>query len=243
MNHTKGQKMKNFKKKLLSAVAVVALSPLAQAGVISYSDEHAASTTDWFDTLTVSQFDSSMGTLNTVDISFSAEMLSDMTLDNDNATDTIARGTVSVDTIGSFLGLGSLGISLSANTGFQNLGADDSGDTDIAGNGGGDEYVGLALSGSDLLSLTIDSSNADFLSFIGTGTLSTTGLGTFGGFAVAGGGGNVDVNLNTLASAALSVTYNFTDRASTTVPETGSLAIFGLGLAGFALSRRAKKSV
>ena len=38
------------------------------------------------------------------------------------------------------------------------------------------------------------------------------------------------------------VTYTFEDIA-TSVPETGSLAIFGLGLAGFALSRRAKKSV
>lgn len=37
------------------------------------------------------------------------------------------------------------------------------------------------------------------------------------------------------------VTYEY-DAISTTVPETGSLAIFGLGLAGLALSRKAKKS-
>ncbi|XPF92687.1 choice-of-anchor E domain-containing protein [Colwellia sp. RE-S-Sl-9] len=234
--------MKNFKKKLLSAVAVVALSPLAQAGVISYSDNHISSTTDWFDTLTVSQFDSSMGTLNTVDISFSAAMLSDMILDNDNVSATTARGTVSVDTIGSFLGLGALNIALSADTGFQALAADDSGDTDIPGAGGADEYAGLGLTGSDMMNITIDASNADFLNFIGAGTVSTVGLGTFGGYAVAGGGGNVDVNVNTSASAILNVTYNFTDKVTTSVPETGSLAIFGLGLAGFALSRKAKKS-
>jgi len=234
--------MKSFKKKLLSAVAVVALSPLAQAGVISFSDEHAVSITDWSDTLTVAQFDSAQGTLNSVDVLFSATMFTDLTLDNDNATAASARGTVSVDTIGSFLGLGSLGVSLSTSTGFQALGADDSGDTDIVGAGGLDEFEALGLSGSDLLSVTLTSADFDFASFIGTGFLSTTSLETFGGFGVQGGGGNVDVNVNTVASAALTVTYNFTDTVTTSVPETGSLAIFGLGLAGLALTRKAKKS-
>lgn len=234
--------MKIFKTKLLAAITVVALSPLAQAGVISFSDTHATSITDWNDTLTVSQFDTTLGSLNTIDISFSADMFSDMILDNDNSGATVARGTVSVDTIGSFLGLGALSVSISANTGFQALGSDDSGDTDNAGSDGVDEYVGLALYDSDLINITINSSHADFLNFIGAGSVSTTGLGTFGGFAVAGGGGNVDVNVNTVASAALNVTYNYTDATTTSVSETGSLAIFGLGLAGFALSRKAKKS-
>jgi len=49
---------------------------------------------------------------------------------------------------------------------------------------------------------------------------------------------------NTLSSAAwgkVEVAYTY-EEIVTSVPETGSLAIFGLGLAGFALSRKAKKS-
>jgi hypothetical protein len=230
--------MKKLNKKLLAAVTVMALSPLAQAGLISFSDGHALSTTDWMDTLSVSQFDANLGTLDTVSITFSAGILSDMTLDNDNKNSTTADGNVTVNTRGSFLGLGELSLNLSAATGIQSLAADDSGDTDSPLDGGADEYSGLGLSGTNLMSIIIDSSHADFLSFIGSGFLSTVGLGTLGGYSVAGGGGNVDVNVNTLASANLNIVYNY----STEVSEPGSLAILGLGLAGVAL-RRKKKSL
>ncbi|MDO6505656.1 PEP-CTERM sorting domain-containing protein [Colwellia sp. 4_MG-2023] len=238
--------MKTFKKKLLAAVTVMALSPLAQAGVISYSDFQGPAITDWYDTLTVAQFDANLGNLDSINITFSAEMFSDLILDNDNTTATTARGTVNVETLGSFLGLGALELSLSATTGFQNLAADDSGDTDaptLDGTGGLDEYAGLDLSGTDSMTITIDSSHADFLSFIGTGTISTVGLGTLGGYAVSGGGGNVDVNVNTLAKASLNIDYNYTETTNPTpVSEPTSLAILGLGLAGIAL-RRKKKSL
>lgn len=233
--------MKTFKKKLLTAITVMALSPLAQAGLISFSDDHTSSITDWADTLTVSQFDSSLGSLNTINISFSATMLSDLILDNDNATATVARGTVSVDTLGSFLGLGALSLALSADTGFQPLAADDSGDTDSPLDGGPDEYAGIGLTGTDMISVTLNSSSSDFLSFIGTGDISTVGLMTFGGYGVLGGGGNVDANVNTYASAALNVTYNYST-PSTSVSEPASLGILGLGLMGVAL-RRKKKSL
>ena len=116
--------MNTFKKKLLTAVTAIALSPLAQAGMMSFSDTHATSLTDWADTLTVSQFDASLGALDTIDISFSASILSDITLDNDNTTGGLGKGTANVDILGSFLGLGSLYSLVSATTGFQALGAD-----------------------------------------------------------------------------------------------------------------------
>lgn len=210
--------------------ASVLLAGSAQAAVISFTDDHASSITDWFDTLTVSQFDPTQGTLNSVKVSFSAAMTSDMTLDNDNATATVAQGTVDVLTIGTFLGLGALGVNLSDNTGFLNLGADDSGDTDLPGDGGFDEVFTGGLNDSGMLMATLNVGDADFASFIGLGSLSTAGLGTFGGFSVLGGGGNVDVNLNTTASANLTVDYDFTP--SVAVPEPAILALFGIGLLG-----------
>ena len=227
--------MKNFKKKLLTAVTVMALSPLAQAGLISFSDTHDASITAWTDTLTVSQFDASLGSLDTIDISFSASMLSDLTLNNNDASAQLTSGNVSVQTNGSFLGLGTLSILLTENTGFQLLAADD------GAIGGFDEYTALGLNGTDILSLTIDASHADFLSFIGAGNVSTTGLAAIGGFGALGGG-NVEVIVNTKASAALNVTYNYSNTPTTSVSEPASLGILGLGLMGIAL-RRKKKSL
>jgi hypothetical protein len=224
--------MNTFKKKLLTAVTVMALSPLAQAGMISFSDSHAASTTEWNDVLTVSQFDASLGNLDTIDISFSASMLSDITLNNNDNQAQTTRGNVGIETIGSFLGLGSLSINLGADTGFVNLGAD-------AASDGSDIFTALGLTGTDTINATIDASSADFLSFIGAGDLSTLGLTAFGNFGGTGGSNTV-ISVDTVAGANLNVTYNYSDTPTTSVSEPGSLAILALGLTGFALRRKQK---
>lgn len=224
--------MNTFKKKLLTAVTVMALSPLAQAGLISFDDSHTASTTDWFDTLTVSQFDASLGNLDSVEITFSASMLSDLLLINNDAAAQRTSGNVSVQTYGTFLGLGDLGILLGASSGRQNLDASD------GAAGGSDEYSALGLTGADAITVTIDATNADFLSFIGTGDISTTDLEAEGGFG-ATGGGNIIAEANTTAGASLNVRYNYTE-TTTSVSEPASLAILGLGLLGFGLRRKQK---
>ncbi|WP_426358801.1 choice-of-anchor E domain-containing protein [Pseudocolwellia sp. HL-MZ19] len=60
---------------------------------------------------------------------------------------------------------------------------------------------------------------------------------------VPGGSAEFTNIIDSASWGQVEVTYTF-DAAPdpSTVPETGSLAIFGLGLAGFALSRKAKKS-
>lgn len=59
---------------------------------------------------------------------------------------------------------------------------------------------------------------------------------------ITAGGSAVFQNIiNSASWGQIEVTYTFDDVVAS-VPETGSLAIFGLGLAGFALSRKAKKS-
>lgn len=70
-------------------------------------------------------------------------------------------------------------------------------------------------------------------------TFNVNALSTFQN-TTAGGSAVFQNIIDSAAWGKVEVTYTYDVAAS--VPETGSLAIFGLGLAGFALSRKAKKS-
>jgi hypothetical protein len=228
--------MKTFPMAVVAAFGLVAST--AHADVIDFTDSLPLTTTDWFQTLTVSQFDPTLGTLNSAKVSFSANMLSDMTLDNDNATPSPVVGNVSVQTFGTFAGI-DLGLLLAADTGAPTvLAADDSGDTDLPGDGGADEILVGNLTDNDMIMATL-TAPGDLGQFLGAGTISTVNLFTLGGFGVTGGGGNVDVNVNTQAAASLFVEYDFTPAPPPPqIPVPATLALLGLGLAGLGVARR-----
>ena len=214
-------------KNIITGAALLLASSSAFAGLITFDDTTVVQTTDWADTLRVSQFDASVGTLQSIAVTFSANMNTVMQLDNNNATAENVRGNISVLTLGSFQGL-SLELDLLQNTGFQFLGADGS---------ASEGYTSNTLNAMNSVTFNIDS--ADFSDFIGTGFLETSGLGTLGGFGVSGGGGNVLAQVATQAGANLSISYTYDD-VTTDIPEPTSLALLGLGLMGFAASRKKK---
>ena len=236
--------MTSIRQKLLAGamcLTVVALAAQTSRGVMSsFMDEHVLSQTDWFDTLTVPKFNSALGTLTSVKVTFMGDIISDMTLDNDNTTSVNAIGGVNVNIFGTFAGE-SLAINPTASTGLVSMGADDSGDTDGPGDGGPDEVTVPNIAGMDMQMFT----PADLSPYIGgaADTLSTMNLGTLAGFGVSGGGGNVDVNVNTFASAKITVDYTFdtVPPPTTGIPEpltTTLLPLGALALAGSLWRRR-----
>ena len=92
---------------------------------------------------------------------------------------------------------------------------------------------------SDFQTGTITASNvSDFLTDVDF-IFDVSALSSFSN-TTAGGSAVFENIIDSASWGKVEVAYTFDE--ITSVPETGSLAIFGLGLAGFALSRKAKKS-
>ena len=211
--------------KKIAAIAALTLATSAQAGVITSTAALNLETTEINQSLSLNQFDSSLGTLTGVDITLFGQGVSAATVQNTAAQAQTFKFESTLDLLFSGPALSSVvSIPLFA-TGFVNIAS----------------QATLDLGSVNLSDqATVSIAAADFAAFVGAGTI---GLGcqSFVSNTQTGGGGNIVVTQNTQAGCGAQVTYTFADAPPpSSVPEPGTLAMAGLGLLGLGAMRRRK---
>ncbi len=220
----------------LAVVSAVAGSAAAVAGPgdtasLSFSDSAATQVPNWQDTLFISQFDSSLGTLTSVTLSFSGHNTGTLAAENLATAGTLnLAGTATYNLNSAVWNL--TGSATAAHV-FNAAGFDGSVDY-----GGASGATFTNATGAYANSLTLTSG---LEAFIGSGQLAF-GVNVVGGSSYTGTGAAV-VTFAQSADAALSVTYHYTTPgAISVVPEPGTQALFLLGLALIGWTARHRRS-
>ena len=234
----------------LTALAVSMFAANASAATVTYdytTDPSGAygtgytfQTTSWEQLLSLPKFNLAGKVLDSAVLTYMGGFQSSGDLDSEDAQAQHFVVNVGVDL--SFWGDGTNG---SDNVGFSdtgliiskqlfngNLAADSDGAPDFAGT---DSATGLTVAkegANNTVGLTL-------ASVIGAGNFSVDVLAN--SFFGVTGSANLASNINTDARAKIAVTYTYHD-APTQTPEPATLALMGLGLAGFAVARKRKQA-
>jgi len=223
-------------KSIFAAGLVLGFASTANAASISFSDEYpagasggAVATTNWTQTLTVSQFDASLGPLQSVSITLEGLIDGTGAAESEDGSPSVITLELGVGFTAdlSALTIADLVVDVAASDTFNATAFD--GVIDFAGTSG---ISGVPLSGSDTGG-TSTSNAADLALFTGLGTISFDI--TADGQSTATGAGNVISQFATNGGAILTVTYNYGE-----IPAPAPLALLALGMLGIARARRAK---
>lgn len=207
---------------------VVVASGSANAASFSVTASIASQATDIIDApLSVQQFDSSLGLLDSVDLEFISNVTGSATVTNTGASPANVK-----------FQLGSTVTLVDALNNQQLLSVNPTKTGSSFAVPVGQTVTASPLQATD--SITQNFTDNLFLqSFTGNGNRSFL----FSAIAESGvfGSGNVSSQVSTFADGFLKVTYNYSDKPPTTIPEPSTLLGIGL-IAGFGLLSQRKKS-
>lgn len=220
-----------MKNTLIITASVIGLSAgSASAAVLEFSDSVSLSTTNWTDSLAVSQFDSALGTLTSVVVTLTGGVSGDAFGESLDAAPAEITLDLSAEITAATSALGEIGTVLPLASESFSATADD-GTIDFGGTSGV-SFTGLTGTDSDSSTLT----GGDMAEFIGTGTVEIM-LEALG-MSIGSGAGNLITRFATQAEATVDVRYTYDEVAVAPVPLPAGAALMLTGLGALAVARR-----
>lgn len=217
--------------KKIALLAALAFTGNAYALTISDSFSNAEQTTEISQSGLLDYFDTTLGILDSVQLTLNGSMTTTITLTNQAAQSQSGTATGLVDLY--FSGVPALtvpapAIAMTAPTGFVTLA---SGATQSFGPIlDSDTWNSGVQTGAGILSA---------FSLSGGGTFSVS-CNSLSGISIVGGGGNFNSTQVTTAGCGATVVYNYHTAPPPSVPEPATLGLLGLGLLGLGAMRRRK---
>ena len=209
----------------IAVLTVMAAALPAGAATVSYSDTILSKTTNWLDSFTLSKFDGSLGTLNSITLTLQGTVLGDAKFESLDASPT----TVTLNLTSTLILKRPDGSTLVQVIPLVST-TDNASAFDTAINFGGTSgktYTGLTNTITDSFTSPLPASDLALF----TGALGDTIILpiTATGYSTGSGSGNLITQFSTNASAYATVVYDYTP-----VPEPSSMVALLAGMGGLA---------
>ena len=204
-------------------LAVMAASLPAGAATVSYNDTILSKTTNWIDSFTLTKFDGSLGTLNSITFTLQGTVLGDAKFESlDTSPTTVTMNLSSILTL-QRPDLSTLVQVIPLCSTTDNAGPFDT-VIDFVGESG-KTYIGL--SNTAINDFTSPPPASDLALFTGSGNIILPITAT--GHSTGSGSGNLLTQFSSNASALGTIVYNYTP-----VPEPSSMVALLAGIGGLA---------
>jgi hypothetical protein len=211
---------------ILASAFLLLLQSAASANTLSYTATVPTQTTDYTQSVSLQQFDSTLGTLNSITVELGGDFsITNLTFTNNSSSEQTftAESGVRFSASGGGLTFSSF------NTGTLLVSANDGNDIVVAGNSTSINYASPPLTNSGSTTSNVALSN--FALYQGTGNIAFN-FRTQTSTTILGGGGNIAFLQSTVAGGYVKVTYNFTAVPEPSVPVFGGLLVVGFALVG-----------